>query len=68
MSPCPKCNQNTVYYQESYRNSNANVCLNCGISHEPGSVRQSLERQMTGKNEKYKIGDANAQFTEESND
>lgn len=52
---CPKCGSRGVYH-ESIPGDHYNTCISCGFLHIPGAVRQSFERQVTGKTERYGKG------------
>lgn len=61
LSKCPKCGSKTVHF-ENVLGERYNQCALCGFLHIPGSSLQSFERQVTGKNDKYGVGDMKAQF------
>lgn len=55
MTRCPKCKGNGVYF-DKVGGEAANKCLLCGVYYTPLTSRQSLERQITGKNLLYGVG------------
>lgn len=67
LAKCAKCKTNGVYYEVSVVGE-VNKCYKCGFSHTPNTVRQSIERQVTGKNDIYGIGNARAQLKGENED
>lgn len=45
---CPKCKTGTVIDDTQRFGMRANKCVECGLYHEIGSNRMSIDRQVTG--------------------
>jgi hypothetical protein len=52
---CPKCGS-LVMYNVNSPFDHRNCCAVCGLSHEPGSMPMSLEKQIAGEGWQHPFG------------